>query len=150
MKKMFARAGLFALLAHLLLAFTSLPGGEGFEVFMNGKLVLQRFGRELDKPQLLRLTAASDRDQISIWYHHCGQPGKNRTLTVKDSQDRLLKAYRFDDQSAGAGMTCRTREILALQKGKDDVLKLYYSSSELPRGRLLLTITSERAAPVKP
>lgn len=150
MKKTIARAGLFAWLTHFLFAFTTLPGGEGFEVYMNGKLVLQRFGKDMDRPQLLRLGPADAGGEISIRYHHCGQTGKNRVLTVKNSQDRLLKEFRFADKSTATDMKCRTAEITALQKGKNEVLKLYYSSSELPGGRLLLTITGEGSATGKP
>lgn len=150
MKKMIARAGLLACLAHLLFAFTTLPGGEGFEVFMNGKLVMQRFGKEMDKPQLLRLHPGNTTEEISIRYHHCGKTGKNRVLRVKNGQDRLLKEFRFGDNTPAPDMKCRASEILSLQKGNNDVLKLYYSSSELPGGRLLLTITGESTATGKP
>jgi hypothetical protein len=37
-------------------------------------------------------------------------------------------------------MTVPVKDILSLKKGNDNTLKLYYSSNELPNGRLLVTI----------
>jgi hypothetical protein len=41
----------------------------------------------------------------------------------------------FDD------MSCNVQDLINLQKDNDQVLKLYYSSSELPNGRQLATVS---------
>ena len=41
-------------------------------------------------------------------------------------------------------MTCSVQEILSLKKGSNQVLKLYYSSSELPGGRQLAMVSLEK------
>ncbi|MEI9912962.1 MAG: hypothetical protein WDO71_26965 [Bacteroidota bacterium] len=46
-------------------------------------------------------------------------------------------------------MACKVKDILTLQKSNPGKLGLYYSSSELPKGRLLATIISEELAKVK-
>lgn len=122
----------------VLFSFSSMPGGEGFEVFLNNKVVLQQFGTNMNTIKTLNLDQASASDELSIIYHHCGQMGKNRVVTIKDGQNNTLKKWSFKDE--GNRMTCKVKDILNLQKG-NTVLKLYYSSSELPEGRQLALLS---------
>lgn len=153
MKKILAKAFALLLISTALFSFTSLPGGEGFEVYLNNKLVLQCYGNQMNTPQVLRFTEGfSAKDELSIKYHHCGKVGKNRVLTVRNEDDKILKEIRFaDSDNASAAMHCKVTEILGLKKGDNSVLKLYYASSELPRGRLLASlVTSGRTVTAKP
>jgi hypothetical protein len=43
-------------------------------------------------------------------------------------------------------MSCNVQEIISLKKGSNQVLKLYYSSSELPSGRQLATVVFEHSS----
>jgi len=64
-------------------------------------------------------------------------------LTVKDSQDKMLKEIRFADVNVPvSGMSCKVKDIISLKKGNNNILKLYYSSTELPNGRLLASIVT--------
>lgn len=138
--KTFKRLAAVALGATLF-SFTTGSGGEGFEIFMNNKLVLQQYGSEMNTVKTLKLDQAADNDQLSIRYHHCGRVGKSRTITIKDGKDNVLKQWSFTDVAdASARMNCKVKDILGLRNGKDNTLKLYYSSSELPKGRLLTSI----------
>ncbi len=65
-------------IAATLLSFTSNFGGEGFEISLNGKVVLQQFGKDMAVVKTLQLIAASPNDKLTIRYHHCGNVGKNR------------------------------------------------------------------------
>ena len=134
------RLATLALSAFLVSFSTSPTGGEGFEIFLNNKVVLQQFGKNLDKVKTLSLEQASPDDQLAILYHHCGQWGKNRVVTIKDEKNIVLKKWNFKDE--GARMTCKVKDIVGLQKGNSPVLKLYYSSSELPEGRQLVAINT--------
>jgi len=139
--KAIKRLAAVALCATLFSFSTGNGGGEGFEIFLNNKLVLQQYGSDMNKVKMLKLDQAADNDQLSIRYHHCGKVGKSRTITIKDGQDKILKQWSFTDVAdAAARMTCKVKDIRDLQKGKDKTLKLYYSSSELPQGRLLTSI----------
>jgi len=123
----------------LLFSFANGPaGGEGFEIYLNNKVVLQQFGSNMNTVKTLNLEQASPNDQLAIVYHHCGKWGKNRIVTIKDKKNTILKKWNFKDD--GARMTCRVKDILGLQKGNSTALKLYYSSSELPEGRQLAAI----------
>ncbi len=134
-----------------LLSFTTKFGGEGFEVYLNNKLVLQRFGNEMNQPKTIQLEQGSPNDELVIKYHHCGHVGKDRVITVKDGQDKVLKEFRYANSTNTGGMSCKVKEITSLKKGNNNTLKLYYSSSEIPGGRLLASIvTSTATASVKP
>ncbi len=126
-----------------LLSFSSRWGGEGFEIFINNKLVLQQFGKDMNTVKNFQLDQRYSNAELTIKYYHCGSPGKNREITVRDAQNSVLKEWRFGDVSVNdaTGMTCSVNDILYLQKrNKDNPLGLYYSSEELPKGKLLMTI----------
>jgi hypothetical protein len=125
-------------LSATLFSFSSKFGGEGFEVFLNNKVVLQQFGSKMNTVKTLNLEQASPNDDLAIIYHHCGKYGKNRVLTIKDGQNNTLKKWNFKDE--GAKMVCKVKDILSLRKG-NAVLSLYYSSSELPKGRQLASLS---------
>ncbi|HRE39286.1 MAG TPA: hypothetical protein PK092_12645 [Chitinophagaceae bacterium] len=141
MKARFPKAALLLMLAFTLFSFSTPPGGEGFEVFLNNKMIMQRFGNQLNSPQSIQLSDASANDEITIKYHHCGRVGKKRVLTIKDGQEKVLKEIRFADvNNPVSGMSCKVKDIISLKKANNTVLKLYYTSSELPNGRLLASI----------
>ncbi|MGQ0740365.1 MAG: hypothetical protein ACT4OJ_15035 [Bacteroidota bacterium] len=143
MKKIITKSLALLIICTSLFSFSALPGGEGFEVYLNNKLILQRFGSQLNSTQTIQLNEGSPSDELTIKYHHCGRVGKNRVITVKDGQNKVLKEFRFADVSAPvAGMSCRVKDIVSLKKGNNSTLKLYYASTDLPGGRLIASITT--------
>lgn len=139
MKSMIIKSLVMAVASIAFFSFTNKPGGEGFEIYLNNKVVLQQFGSKMDDIKSLLVNQGSA-DQLSIKYHHCGRAGKNRTVTVKDSQNKILKEWKYADvKDAYAAMNCNVKDITVLKK-QNGALKLYYSSSELPNGRLLALI----------
>jgi hypothetical protein len=127
-------------LSTTLLSFSTGFGGEGFEIFLNNKVVLQQFGNNMNQVRTLKLDKASESDELAILYHHCGKVGKNRTLVIKDQQDRIVKKLNFKDvANTSARMTFKIKDIIGLEKGS--LLKLYYSSTELPGGRQLASLS---------
>ena len=136
-----------AALCAMFFSFSTLPGGgEGFEIYLNNRLVLQQFNQDMKVVKTLKLDQANENDQLSVKYHHCGRPGKNRTLTIRDGKDEVLRQWKFDDESnvssVAVKMDFKVKDILGLQKGKDKTIKLYYSSSEIPQGRQLASIVT--------
>jgi hypothetical protein len=151
MSTIITKANVFKSLALIavcavLFSFSSRPaGGEGFEIYLNNRLVLEKFGNNMNTVNTLNLEKANDDDVLSVRYHHCGRVGKSRTITIKDAQDKVLKEWKFDDVTDVASrISCKVKDILGLRKGKDNTLKLYYSSSELPKGRLLASIAAQK------
>lgn len=147
MKKSITKTLTLLALCTAIFSFSFKPGGEGFEVYLNTKLILQRFGNQLSTAQTIQLDQGSANDELTIKYYHCGTAGKNRVLTIKDGQNKVLKEYRFADAASNAsGMKCRVNEMVSLRKGNTSTLKLYYTSSEIPGGRLLASIVTSTSA----
>jgi hypothetical protein len=124
-------------------SFSAKKGGEGFEIFLNKKLVLQQFGSKMNEVKSIELNNSFSDDKLVVKYHHCGQVGKNRSITIKDAQNKILKEWKYADVSTAglslsdAAMACKVKDILGLHSGK---LNLYYSSAQLPNGRLLASL----------
>lgn len=138
-------------LCTTLFSFSIRTGGEGFEIYLNSKMVLQQYGNQMNNVKSLQLDQGSYNDELTIKYHHCGKVGKNRVITIKDSKNNVLKQWHFDNATdATNSMTCKVKDILDLQKkNSSTTINLYYSSSELPKGRLLTSITKGNTNTVK-
>lgn len=145
MKSIISKTLTLVAIVGALLSFTPNFGGEGFEISLNGKVLLQQFGKHLDVVKTLQLNNAAPGDQISIRYHHCGKVGKNRIVAIKNEQNKIIKEWRFKDvQNPVSDMSCPVKDLLHLKNGGTQILKLYYSSSELPEGRQLAIVSIEK------
>jgi hypothetical protein len=143
MKKIISKVFALVAVAATLLSFTASSPlvGEGFEIYVNGKVVLQRFNKEVEVVKTLQLNSAAPNDKLTIKYHHCGLVGKNRLVTIKTADNKVLKVWSYADVKTPVGdMSCTVNDLLSLQKGKSGALKIFYSSSELPKGRQLADI----------
>jgi hypothetical protein len=133
-----------------LLSFTSPKGGEGFEIYLDNKVVLQKFGNQMNTVSILELDAVAMNGQLQVKYHHCGRVGKNRVIIITNGEAKVLKQWRYDDtKEQAASMSCSVKEIITLQHAGTEKLNLYYSSSELPGGRLLVSIIPRAKAMAK-
>lgn len=141
MKLIISKAMTLVATAAALLSFSSNFGGEGFEISLNGKLLLQQFGKDLNTVKTLQLNQNSPNDKLAIRYYHCGRVGKNRTIAIKDAQDKLVKEWHFADAASPiSDMSCPVKDIVGLKKNSNVFFKLYYSSAELPNGRQLVSV----------
>jgi len=137
MKSLICKSIAVVTICAALFSFSPMPGGEGFEISLNNKVMIQKFGNEVNSVQNIQLTQASPNDQLIIKYHHCGKVGKNRILAIKDGQNKTLKEFHYADAATPvAAMSLNVKDILGFKKG-NAILKLFYSSSELPNGRIL-------------
>jgi hypothetical protein len=151
MKSMISKTLAGLALCASLFSFTAKPGGEGFEIYLNNQVVLQQFGKDMNTVKSLNLSQAQPNDKLVVKYHHCGQAGTKRTITIKDGQNNILKEFRFADSPTPVmAMSIPVKEILNLKKGKIAELKLFYSSVELPDGRMLTYIKTGTAVNVNP
>ena len=124
-----------------LFSFAARPGGEGFEIYLNNKVILQQYGNEMNTVKKLPLDQYAATDNLGVKYHHCGKVGKNRVITIRDAQNNTLKEYRYADVTTPASaMMVPVKDILGLKKKAGSNLQLYYSSSELPKGRALVSV----------
>lgn len=137
---MISKAMMLVAFAAALLSFSPRFGGEGFEVYLNGKVLLQQFGKNMHTVKSLRLGKLNPQDKLSIRYYHCGQNGTNRTLTIRDEKNNVLKVWRYTNSAASNEMLCRNADIISLQKTGNRVVRIYYSATELSGERLLATV----------
>lgn len=92
----------------------------------------------MDKVNVLQLSKTQPADKLTFRYHHCGRVGKNRIVTIKDGKDNVVKVLEFKDVATPVGdMSCTMQDLLSLQKNGNTTFKIYYSSTELPKGRQL-------------
>ncbi|MEP7166066.1 MAG: hypothetical protein ABI741_15290 [Ferruginibacter sp.] len=138
MKSIISKTMILVALAATVLSFSTGFGGEGFELFLNNKVMIQQFGKQIDAVSNLRLDQSSSNDQLSLKYYHCGRTGRNRIVSIRDGQNKTVKEWHFND--AGTVMNFNVKDILSLKKTNNNTLQLYYSSTELPNGRLLTNI----------
>ena len=137
MKKIISKITVLSAITFMLSAFLPMPGGEGFEIYLNNKVLVQKFGN-FNQVNNIELSKISTSDKLTVKYYHCGKTGKNRIVSVRDNQNRVLKSFRYPDTTPVSAMEVPIGEILRL-KGTN-AMNLFYSSSELPAGRTLVTM----------
>lgn len=135
---------LFALLS----SFSGSWGGDSYQVYVNNRLVLEQFVHNQKGVKTIALSQAGASDQVSVYYSHCGKTGRARNISLRDGKNNILKEWKFEDAGANgskAAMNCRAKEILDVKKTSGaDRLNLYYSSKELPEGKLLVYIITAK------
>lgn len=140
-KNLIAVKSLLLVLCFGLLSFASKRGGDSFEIWLNGKRLIQQFVHVSNGVQTLQLTPTSENEKLDIYYRHCGQTGTNRYITIKDESDHALKVWKFTDANGSdAAMSIKVKDILSLKKNKNSKLNIFYSSAELPKGRELASL----------
>ena len=129
-------------LSAVLFAFSSLPGGDSFSLSLNKKVLFQQYVHADKSIKTVSLTEAMGNDVLTVRYSHCGVNGKDRSVTIRDASDKVLKQWHFADiaEKSEGDMECKVKEILAFGKTTKGKLSLVYSSRELPQGRTLAAI----------
>jgi hypothetical protein len=133
--KTLSKIMLLSIIVSFVTAFTK-PGGEGFEIYLNNKLVAQQFGDKMNQVPSIKIDRNSVNDKLTLKYYHCGQSGKNRLVLIKDNLDNTIKTYRYPDTTPVTAMEIPLKDVLV--KNGISLIKIYYSSSLLPKGRTVL------------
>jgi hypothetical protein len=132
----------FLLVLFLSASTTAKAGLDGYEIYLNDKLILKQHVNEPLTLESLGLTQANMNDKLTIHYSQCNRPdklGKGRSITVKDSKGKTVKQWRFNDASNGnTGMVIAVKELLMLdQAGTVGKLSLYYTAEGHEAAQLL-------------
>ncbi|MFN2440450.1 MAG: hypothetical protein ABR503_14700 [Chitinophagaceae bacterium] len=140
----------FAFVCTTLLSFSTSLGGDHFEIFLNKKLIFREFVHMAKGIKSFELDQSNPDATLSVYYGHCGQTGKSRSIIIKDAQDHVLKQFNFSD-ATGKYMSCKVKDLTNLQKkNSSNKFHLYYSSKELPKGKMLAAISFTNANVVAP
>lgn len=137
-KRRFIVTTFLAAISTILFSFSTFIGGDMFEIYVNNNLVVQQHIADTKTVKNLLWNKGNQMDQIKIRYSHCGIAGKNRNITIKNSHDQVLKKWQFSD-SPDDTMNFRINDVSTLQN-TNTALYIYYTSKELPNGKLLATI----------
>lgn len=120
---------------------TAKAGLDGYEIYLNDKLILKQYVNEPLNLESLGLTQANINDKLTIHYSQCNVPdklGKGRSITVKDLKGKTVKQWRFSDAKGGStGMVIAVKELLQLDQGTAGKLSLYYTAEGHETGQLL-------------
>ena len=126
-------------------SFSSPMGGDVFEIYLDHKMVVQQFVYKKDPVKTLELDKSLADQQLDVFYSHCGQAGKKRTITIKDAQNITLKQLSYPDaNTVNTKMAFKVKDLLGLQKTNGAMhVDLVYSSQEIPDGRVLANLVLE-------
>src|ERR1700743_3169651 len=100
MKKsmMNTRAKVVALLIVGVTVFLpAFAGGDSYRIFLNGKMVMTQYVTQPLSLSSLPLSEANSKDELVVYYSHCGAIGKERSITIKDEKGTVLKEWKFAD-----------------------------------------------------
>ncbi|MFT3981436.1 MAG: hypothetical protein QM687_13255 [Ferruginibacter sp.] len=134
-------------LFSVLCSFMAPAGGEGFEIYVDNKLVIQKFNKEMNRTINLDLSKTRAKAMLDVKFYHCGMAGSDRVLTIKDVSGKLLKQWQFAN-SGGKNYTISipVNEIFDIQRKTGDAsIYLYYASKETTQAKLLTAIVKTAA-----
>lgn len=136
--RMLQRCLIMAVLSTIF-SYPSFAGGDHYEIYLNKKLITKQLVTQSASALHLRLDKANYNEELTIYYSHCGVTGKERSLVLKDGKGKLLREWKFDNGSNASAMRIPVKEIFDLKMSGND-FTLYYTSKELPNGRVLTAI----------
>lgn len=125
-------------------------GGEGYTIRLDGKLLVEYYVPLKSPVPGFALQGSDAGKELSIYYSHCGQVGKNRSISVRDEQGKVIKEWKYADAlTVHDPMVCKVGDILALQRQVGNSIQLVYSSKEMPAGKLLANVSLPMEGVVK-
>lgn len=142
----FTSATLLVILCGVLFSFAPLAGAHNYQVYLDDKLVLERYADPRKEVPSLSLDPSGDYKQLSVRYSECGRTVSARIISIKDDGGKLLKEWKFDGSSKGFEnpMDINVKDVLALKQKNSNSLKLYYASREFPEGQIIASLRLEK------
>jgi hypothetical protein len=130
----------FLTASFLLFSFSNGKGGDSFQIYLNGKVLIDQAVYMDKSVKSLQINSTSSNDKLDIYYSHCGRTGTDRSITVKDEKNNAVKTWKFADTKERSAMTMMMKDIHAALKNKESKFSLVYSSKELPSGKSLAVL----------
>jgi hypothetical protein len=117
------------------------PGGDMFEVYIGKEMMIQQALHNDKSVKQITLRPEQKDEKMSIKFFHCGKSGTQRTITLRDENDQVLKTLSFSEpKSSSSVMSFPVSEIVKFQSRKNSLVRLYYSSAEMPSGKWLVSV----------
>jgi hypothetical protein len=144
---------IFLALSVLLFAFSPHPGGDSFSISVNKKLLFLQYAHADKSVRTVALANVGSDDVLNVMYSHCGKSGSDRSITIRDAGNKILKEWHYANvlEKPSGDMSCNAKDILLLSKSGKAKLNLVYASRELPEGKTLaiLEIPADVKASIK-
>jgi hypothetical protein len=140
MKQLLFKSFVWLTLSTTLFSFSKI-GGDHYTIHLNDKQLLEHFVHSKEAIPSFSLDQASANDQLSVYYSECGKIGTARKLSVKDDKGNVLAGWQFENAvQEHSPMNFKVKDVLALKQKGNNRVKLFYSSREVSKDRLLATI----------
>jgi hypothetical protein len=126
----------------VLSSFAFMPGAHSFQVYLDSKMVADQYvTRDMVVP-VLSIDPADRNNDIIVKYSECGRTVSQRTLTIKNAQDKVLKEWHFDGATAGFkdAMSIKVKDVVALKPNAGSSLKLIYTSNDFKAGQQVASL----------
>jgi hypothetical protein len=124
------------LACSFLASFSTLPGGDSFEVYLDNELLMKEhmWGERTIKAITLE---KNSRATLLVSFSHCGVTGTSRSLSLIDDQHKVLKEWKYADvgPSVKDPMAMPANEVVAAIAGRN--ASIYYRSKELDHAVML-------------
>src|SRR5436853_541633 len=100
-----------------LFAFRSTFGGDSYQIYLNKKLLVKEYVSVGHAIQAFSLDKSTYNQEVDIYYSHCGQVGKERTITIRDDDNKVFKQMHFAEfDGKNAGMSFHVSDFLNWDK----------------------------------
>jgi hypothetical protein len=138
-------AGLAIAVICLLSAFTTRPGGYGYTVHLNNKLVGEYYLTSTHQTPTVAVQNADLKSNLGIYFNECGSIGAGRKLSVRSADQKTLKEWSFSNSTTKHdAMEVSIQDVGSLlSSGK---VAIYYTSERVTKPQLLIYLSTETIA----
>ena len=137
----------------LFFSFSRISGAHSFQVYLDKKLMIDQYVNSNMEAPVLLIDPTENYNELIVKYNECGRTVTDRTISIKDEANNVLKNWQFEGAASGFKdpMVLSMKDVTALKQKTHKTLKLYYSSKEFPAGQQVaaLVIGTEGTAALK-
>jgi hypothetical protein len=139
-------AGMAGIALFLLLAaLAPRPGGYSYTLHVNNKLVGEHFLTSKFETPSITITDPDRKGTLGVYFNECGQIGQGRKLSLRTSDQKVLKEWRFANSTTQHDpMEVSLKEVAEiLASGK---VAIYYTSERVTQPQVLAYLVSTTTA----
>lgn len=117
-------------------------GAHSFQILLDDKQLADQYATsKMTMPKIV-IDPAENHKQLVVKYNECGRTVTGRVISVKDSNNKLVKEWRFEGEATGFkdAMAFNVKDIVALKNGSNNTLQLFYSSNDFREGQQIATL----------
>lgn len=132
-------------LSLLLVSFAPRPGGYGYTIHLNNKLVSEQYLTSKFETPTITLSDSDLKGTLAIYFNECGQIGQGRKLSLRSSDQKILKEWSFTNSTTQHdAMEVALKDVSGiLTSGK---VAVYYSSERVTKPQVLAHLVSATTA----